>query len=428
MLGSSAAGLQRPRALVTNALVTNPSHHDVVTSPARPARANQLLEVAVTFLRLGATSFGGPIAHLGFFHRELVAKRCWLDDAHYSDLVALCQFLPGPASSQVAFSLGMHRAGFWGAIIASFCFTAPSAMLMIAFAYGVATTDVGQAGWLHGIKLAAAAVVVQAVWAMGKKLCPDRNRISIAMASAAVLLLVPGAWAQLGVIAGGAFLGFILYRSGVTTGDVPSRLAGSHRAAWAALLAYAALLILLPVLAAELDVFAIETFDAFYRSGALVFGGGHVVLPLLRAEVVPRGWLTDDHFLAGYGAAQAMPGPLFSFAAYLGAAMDGGVRWVNGIWCVVALFLPGWLLIGGALPFWHRLRGLPSAKSMLSGANAAVVGVLLAALYSPVFTESVHGVADVAVVILVYLLLEHWKVASWLLVGGAAAAGQWLLH
>jgi chromate transporter len=404
---------------------------DVTLGDASPDRRGSLLEVAATFLRLGATSFGGPVAHLGFFHRELVTKRGWLDDAHYSDLVALCQFLPGPASSQVAFALGMQRAGFWGASIASFCFTAPSALLMVAFAYGVARVDVSRAGWLHGIKLAAAAVVMQAVWAMGKKLCPDRNRISIAVASAATLLLLPGALAQLTVIAVGAGLGWWLYREAEDQVATPEHLTKTPRIAAGVLVAYLMLLVGLPVLASKVDSFMVATFDAFYRSGALVFGGGHVVLPLLRAEVVPRGWLTDDQFLAGYGAAQAMPGPLFSFAAYLGAAMGAAMgtasRWVNATWCVFALFLPGWLLIAGALPFWHRLRVMPGAKSMLSGANAAVVGVLLSALYSPVFTEGVHSASDAAVVAVAYLLLEHWKLAPWLLVASAAAVGQWLL-
>lgn len=400
---------------------------EVLPQSANPSRGRPLVEVATTFLRLGATSFGGPVAHLGYFHRELVAKRQWLDDAHYGDLVALCQFLPGPASSQVAFALGMQRAGFWGAVAASFCFTAPSALLMIGFAYGVAQVDVSRAGWLHGIKLAAAAVVVQAVWAMGKKLCPDRNRISVALAAAAVLLVAPGAFTQLVVIFAGAGLGWWLYRDpGANAGASPGHTHASS-AAWGALSAYVVLLLGLPLLAARWDALLVAIFDAFYRSGALVFGGGHVVLPLLRAEVVPRGWLTDDQFLAGYGAAQAMPGPLFSFAAYLGAAMSQGSRWINAVWCVVALFLPGWLLIGGALPFWHRVRAMPGAKSVLMGANAAVVGVLLAALYSPVFTEGVHGPVDAAVVAIAYLLLEHWRLPPWLLVAGAAAVGQWLL-
>lgn len=398
-----------------------------VAPPTEPAEHGSLLEVAGTFLCLGATSFGGPVAHLGYFHRELVTKRRWLDDARYSDLVALCQFLPGPASSQVAFALGMQRAGFWGAAIASFCFTAPAALLMVGFAYGVARVDVGRAGWLHGIKLAAAAVVMQAVWAMGKKLCPDRPRISIAVVSAATLLVLPGALPQLGVIAAGAGAGWVLYREVGGSSDTATRLTKTPPGAAAALAAYLLLLLGLPMIAPRLDSFAIATFDAFYRSGALVFGGGHVVLPLLRAEVVPRGWLSDAHFLAGYGAAQAMPGPLFSFAAYLGAAMSERWRWVDACWCVFALFLPGWLLIGGALPFWHRLRGMAGAKRMLLGANAAVVGVLLSALYSPVFTEGVHTATDAAMVALAYLLLEHWKVAPWLLVAGAAAVGQWLL-
>lgn len=414
-------------AFVTPRWVSSRAPSEGVSDSAKTTGSSHLAEVAATFLRLGATSFGGPVAHLGYFHRELVTKRRWLDDAHYTDLVALCQFLPGPASSQVAFALGLQRAGFWGAAAASFCFTLPSALLMIGFAYGVANVDVSRAGWLHGIKLAAAAVVVQAVWAMGKKLCPDRSRTSIALASAATLLVLPGAFAQVCVIAVGAFVGWLVYRDGSSAAPAPSSRLHASTVAWAALAVYGTLLLGLPLLSAHSGSFAVDIFDAFYRSGALVFGGGHVVLPLLRAEVVPRGWLTDDHFLAGYGAAQAMPGPMFSFSAYLGAAMPEGTRWLNAVWCLLGIFLPGWLLIGGALPLWHRVRAMAGAQSMLRGANAAVVGVLLSALYSPVFTDGVHNANDVAVVAIAYLLLEQWKVAPWLLVLASAALGQWVL-
>jgi chromate transporter len=409
-----------------------------------------LLEVFVVFSRLGCLSFGGPIAHLGYFHAEVVERRRWIDDARYADLVALCQFLPGPASSQVVFALGMHRAGLLGAFLASFCFTMPSALLMIALAYGVAHVDLAQAGWLHGLKIAAVAVVAQAVRAMGTKLCPDRARISLCVAAAAALLLWPGALAQLGVIVVGALAGLALYRDRESASMRPVEEARphegagakrTHRAAVLALVSFAALLVLLPPLvAATRDTDAareVAAFDSFYRSGSLVFGGGHVVLPLLRAEVVPNGWLTDDRFLAGYGGAQALPGPLFAFAAYLGTAMDAGPldasllgsgpSWARGLLCLFAIFLPAWLLIGGALPFWTRLRARPGARAALMGANAVVVGVLLAALYDPVFVEAVHGPRDLVAALVAFTLLEQWKAPPWTVVAASAAAGQWLL-
>lgn len=403
------------------------------TAPAEPPRPTPggLGEVASTFLKLGCTSFGGPIAHLGYFRAELVEKRQWIDDAQYGDLVALCQFLPGPASSQIVFAMGMRRAGLPGALLASTCFTLPSALLMLGFAYGVAAFgDLHGAGWLHGLKLAAVAVVAQAVWGMGKKLCTDRARVSICLAAAAVLLATPGAITQLGVIAGGGLAGWWLYRRTLPAEPppAPAPAGGRPLAAAAALLAYVALLILLPVLTSAMASRPLEVFDSFYRSGSLVFGGGHVVLPLLRAEVVPSGWLTNEQFLAGYGAAQALPGPMFAFAAYLGAAMSSGSpAWLNGLWCLFAIFLPAWLLIGGALPFWHRLRAKRWAQAALAGANAAVVGLLVAALYSPVFTEGIRNNLDVVAALVAFGLLELWKVPPWLIVVGMAAAGQWVL-
>ncbi len=410
---------------------SGPGREDEAPIETHRPTAGSLLEVAGAFLRLGCLSFGGPIAHLGYLRAELVEKRKWLDDAHYGDLVALCQFLPGPASSQVVFGLGMQRAGFLGALVASACFTLPSALLMIGFAYGVArASDLNGAGWLHGLRLAAIAVVAQAVWGMGKKLCTDRARVSLCLASAAVLLAVPGAIAQLGVIAFGGLVGWRLYRDTIAVGAAPDRLAGArgHVAAAAALVAFVALLLVLPALASATGSPQLAVFDSFYRSGSLVFGGGHVVLPLLRAEIVPRAWLTDDQFLAGYGAAQALPGPMFAFSAYLGAAMSPRpTRWINGLWCLLGIFLPAWLLIGGALPFWHSLRAKRGAQAALAGANAAVVGVLLAALYNPVFAESVRGPRDVVAALVAFGLLDQWKAPPWLVVGASAAAGPWLL-
>lgn len=390
-------------------------------------------EVLGAFLKLGCMSFGGPIAHLGYFRAELIEKRGWMTDAEYGDLVALCQFLPGPASSQVAFGMGMHRAGVPGALAASFGFTLPSAALMIAFGYGMGLTlDASRAGWLHGLKLAAVVVVAQAVWGMGKSLCPDRARRSLALAAAALVVVLPAAGWQIAVIAVGALLGRWLYGSARDTGAevaegaevaaasvpdagrgaAPGRLAGAL-----ALSAVVALLLMLPALAAASPEGPLAVFDSFFRSGALVFGGGHVVLPLLRAELVPRGWLSDDQFLAGYGAAQALPGPLFTFSAYLGTVMRGGAGgWRNGLWCLLAIFLPAWLLIGGALPFWRRLRAHRG------------VGVLVATLYNPVIREGVRGPKDFAVALLGFALLVPWRVPPWAVVLLMAGAGQALLR
>jgi chromate transporter len=390
----------------------------------------RVAEVASIFLKLGCTSFGGPIAHLGYFRTELVEKRNWIDDARYGDLVALCQFLPGPASSQLVFALGMHRAGLAGAILGSLCFTLPSALLLIAFAYGVTSArDLSHAGWLHGLKLAAVAVVAQAVWGMGKSLSSDRARISITILSAAVLLAVPGALTQVATILAGGAAGWRLYHDSAVAAPPPPEPHGVRRH-WlpaAALALFAVLLVALPALATATKAREVAVFDSFYRAGSLVFGGGHVVLPLLRAEVVPRGWVTDDQFLAGYGAAQAIPGPLFTFSAYLGAAMSPGpMAWSMGLLCLFAIFLPSWLLIGGALPFWRQIRAKRWAQAALAGANAAVVGVLLAALYDPVITESVRSRADVAAVLVAFGALQYAKAPPWAVVLAMGAAGVWL--
>lgn len=391
----------------------------------------KLVEIFGAFLKLGLISFGGPVAHLGYLREEFVSKRRWLDDAAYGDLVALCQFLPGAASSQLVFALGAHRAGWQGGLLASVCFTLPSAVLMIAFGYGVAALgDLQAAGWLHGLKLAAVAVVAQAVWGMGCRLCPDRTRLTIAVAAAALLLVFPGALVQVGVIVGGGAVGWWLYRRNIPVSE-PAKPADwrHHLVAAGILIVFFLLLILLPVLASATGRKDVAVFDSFYRAGSLVFGGGHVVLPLLRAEVVPPGWVADDTFLAGYGAAQALPGPLFTFAAYLGTSMHPGPNaWANGLWCLVGVFLPAWLLIVGTLPFWHQLRAKVWTQAALRGANAAVVGILLAALYNPVWKEGVRGAADVAAVAITFALLHWWKVPPWLVVVLAAAAGQWVLR
>jgi chromate transporter len=389
-------------------------------------RRNSPLEVLPVFLRLGLTSFGGPVAHLGYFRAEFVERRRWLDEAAYADIVALCQFLPGPASSQVGISIGILRAGLPGALLAWLGFTAPSALAMIAFGYGVtAFGNLADSAWLHGLKIVAVAVVAQAVWGMAKNLCPDRERATIAVGATMVALAIPSAAGQIGAIAAGGLIGWGLLRGG-TPPQAQDPLAVHLPRAWsvAALVGFFALLIGLPLLAAGIPSQTLALFESFYRSGALVFGGGHVVLPLLQAAVVPPGWVTNDDFLAGYGAAQAVPGPLFTFAAYLGTVMGPAPHgWLGGLICLAAIFLPSFLLLTGALPFWDTLRRRPGVQSALRGVNAAVVGLLLAALYRPVWTSAIFGPADFAIGILAFLLLALWAVPPWLVViFGAVAA------
>jgi len=380
--------------------------------------------VFLVFLRLGCTSFGGPVAHLGYFRAAFVERRCWLDEATYADIVALCQFLPGPASSQVAVTLGILRAGLPGGLAAWAGFTLPSAILLILFALGVGRSAPGS-GWLHGLVVVAVAVVVQAVWGMARALCPDRPRATLMVAGACVMLLWPAALAQLATLLVAAVLGYAFMRQ--PAGSALGRLdvALDRRAAIAALAAFLALLLLLPLAAALARSHAVDLLARFYRAGALVFGGGHVVLPLLQQAVVPPGWISGGRFLAGYGAAQAVPGPLFSFAAYLGTAMAPGPNGVvGGLLCLVAIYLPSFLLLIGVLPFWDALRHRAGVQAALRGVNAAVVGLLLAALYTPVWTSAIRRPADVAIGILAFLLLVVWRLPPWLVVllGALAAA------
>ncbi|MBD8065355.1 chromate efflux transporter [Devosia sp. PTR5] len=380
-------------------------------------------EVFLAFLKLGVTSFGGPIAHLGYFRHELVTRRAWLGEAEYADLVALCQFLPGPASSQVGFALGLRRAGPLGALAAWTGFTMPSAILLVLFAYGAASLDGALAqGVLHGLKLVAVAVVAQAVFGMARSLVTDRWRAAIVVLSVLVVALVAGPVGQVGAIVLGAALGLALPGIKVPSAD-PTRLAGlSRRAGAVALVVFAALLVGLPLIAASQPALAL--FDAFYRSGALVFGGGHVVLPLLDAETVGRGWVSPDAFLAGYGAAQAVPGPLFTFAAYLGAIVQGPPNGVVGaLIALVGIFLPGMLLLVGVLPFWEGWRTRHWARSAMAGANAAVVGLLGLALYDPVFTSAVGGPVDLALALGGFVALVAWRAAPWVVVVALAAVG-----
>lgn len=386
-------------------------------------------EVLAVFLRLGLTSFGGPIAHLGYFREEFVAKRRWLDDRTYADIVALCQFLPGPASSQVGIAVGLSRAGYAGALAAWAGFTLPSAIALVVFAYGIdALGGAGGLGWIHGLKVAAVAVVAQAVLGMMRSLTPDRERATIAVATAAVVLALPSAWAQVGMIAFGGLVGVWRLRADVPADSFFLPLTVSRRTGAVLLVVFFALLAGLPLLAAETSSQSVKLIDAFYRAGSLVFGGGHVVLPLLKEAVVPPGWVTDDAFLAGYGAAQAVPGPLFTFAAYLGAVMKPAPHGVAGAaLCLVAVFVPSFLLVIGALPFWDALRRRSAAQAALRGVNAAVVGLLLAALYNPVWTSGIAGAGDFALAAAAFLLLFMWKTPPWLVVilcaiGGAVIA------
>jgi chromate transporter len=382
-------------------------------------------EVLQVFLRLGLTSFGGPVAHLGYFREELVVRRRWLDDRTYADLVALCQFLPGPASSQAGIAIGLSRAGFPGAIAAWAGFTLPSAIALVLFAYGVsALGDAAGAGWLHGLKVVAVAVVAQAVLGMMRSLAPDRERATMAVVAAIIVLAIPTAWGQVGAIALGGLAGVILLRTNTPADHAALPLSVSRATGAVMLAVFFLLLIGLPALAAVTPWQSAKLFDAFYRAGSLVFGGGHVVLPLLQASVVPPGWVTNDAFLAGYGAAQAVPGPLFTFAAYLGAAMGPQPNgWIGASICLVAVFLPSFLLVIGALPFWEALRQRPTAQAALRGVNAAVVGLLLAALYHPVWTAGIAGASDFALACAAFLLLFMWQTPPWLVVILCALGG-----
>lgn len=380
-------------------------------------------EVFLVFLRLGLTSFGGPVAHLGYFRDEFVARRMWLDERAYADLVALCQFLPGPASSQVGLAIGLSRSGYGGAFAAWTGFTLPSAIALTLFAYGVtAWSGAAESAWIHGLKIAAVAVVAQAVLGMARSLAPDRERATLAVLSAIVALSIPTAWGQIAAIVLGALAGLTVLRVSTVPQDLALLpLAVSRAAGSIALLLFAILLAGLPLLAISTGSKAVALVDSFYRTGSLVFGGGHVVLPLLQAEVVPRGWVGNGEFLAGYGAAQAVPGPLFTFAAYLGAIIGG---WTTAALCLVAVFAPSFLLVIGVLPFWQDLRRRVWAQSALRGVNAAVVGLLLAALYHPVWTAGITSSSDFAIGISAFLALYMWGVPPWLVVlASSLAAG-----
>jgi chromate transporter len=388
------------------------------------------LEVFLVFLRLGCTSFGGPVAHIGYYRAELVAKRRWLTEATFADLVALCQFMPGPASSQTGMSIGLLRAGPLGMIAAWLGFTLPSAVAMTVFAYGVGSIgDLSHAGWLRGLKLVAVAVVAQAVWGMARTLAPDKSRASLAVAACLVCLAEPSSLGQISAIVLGAIIGMTVLPGDPPGPDKPVSLGIRIPAAVAVslLAAFFALLFGLPLLADATGGHFIQLVKAFYRAGSLVFGGGHVVLPLLQATVVEPGWVDPNLFLAGYGATQAMPGPIFTFAAFLGAVETPGPNgWVGAVVATVAIFASSFLLVGGLLPFWDTLRHRPGVRAALRGVNAAVVGVLLAALFTPIWTGSVHTPADFGLGLVAFLLLTLWAVPPWIVVVLGAVVG-WAL-
>ncbi|ANX11013.1 ChrA protein [Fictibacillus arsenicus] len=383
-------------------------------------RFKTLLEILLISTRLGLTSFGGPIAHLGYFHEEYVRKRKWMDEKSYADLVALCQFLPGPASSQVGIGIGVMRGGVLGGVISFIGFTLPSVIALILFELVLEGLDVGDLSWIHGLKIVAVAVVAHAILGMAEKLTPDLKRKTIALFALVVSLLWQTAFSQVGVILVAGIIGFILYRQQADSEDTEFKFPVSRTFAVICLTLFFSLLILLPIIREATSISWIALFDSFYRSGSLVFGGGHVVLPLLEREFVPTDWISEEAFLAGYGAAQAVPGPLFTFAAYLGAVMNG---WQGGLLATFAIFLPAFLLILGTLPFWNMLRRNPKIKGALMGVNAAVVGILISAFYNPIWTSTILKPIDFAFAAVLFSMLVYWKLPPWVIVVTGAIGG-----
>jgi chromate transporter len=395
------------------------------TAEMREVHPGSVIEVLRIFTRLGLTSFGGPVAHLGYFRAEFVERRRWLDESHYLDIVALSQLLPGPASSQTGITIGILRAGLPGALAAWIGFSGPSVLAMILFAYGVATLgDIANVPWLHGLKIVAVAVVAQAVWGMARNLCPDRERATVAVGGALLALAVPSWAGQIGAILAGGVIGAVRFSPAVPPEAESIRVRIGRPLAIISLVLFFGLLFGLPLMVVATGSHVVGLISSFYRSGALVFGGGHVVLPLLQHSVVPPAWIDNDTFLAGYGAAQAVPGPLFTFAAYLGTVMGPSPNgWLGGLICVAAIYLPSFLLLVGVLPFWDSLRRRTTIRAALTGVNAAVVGLLLAALYTPVWASAIFGPADFALGVVAFLLLAMWRVPPWLVVIlGAVAA------
>jgi chromate transporter len=401
---------------------------DPATLESHPPRQGSFLEVLGVFTRLGLTSFGGPVAHLGYFRQEIVVRRKWVDETTYADLIALSQLLPGPASSQVAITLGITRAELWGGLAAWLGFTLPSAIALTLFAYA---TTLGQgfthAGWIHGLLVVAVAVVAQAVWGMANRLCPDRPRATLALAAAIVILLWPVAITQIAILAVAGLLGWWLFRETQPVKPSSLNLAVPRWLSVGCWIVFFGLLLGLPLLRLFFHNQALALFDTFFRVGSLVFGGGHVVLPLLQSEVVPAGWVTNAQFITGYAVAQAVPGPLFTFSAYLGAiAKPAPNGWMGAAIALAAIYLPSFLLLIGILPFWDYLRSLGSFQGALRGINAAVVGILLAALYQPIWTSAIHAPIDFALSLLAFGLLVLWKWPPWLVVLLSALVGAGL--
>jgi chromate transporter len=405
--------------------LTDPVAADRTASPGRTAQSRgTVLEVLRVATGLGLTSFGGPVAHLGYFRREYVERRKWLDERTYAELVGLCQSLPGPASSQLGIAIGTRRAGALGGVAAWVGFTLPSAIALVIFAAFASSVDLADAGWVHGLKIAAVAVVALAVYQMARRLTPDWTRRVMAVIAAAAALLLTTPFAQIAIIGVGAVAGLLILAPPEPTTTDDERSPISRAIGIAALATFFGLVVLLPI-ARVGDGQVAAMVDAFFRDGALVFGGGHVVLPLLHTSVVDTGWVSNDQFLAGYGAAQAVPGPLFSFAAYLGAIQAPSPNGIPGaLIALVAIYLPSFLLIFGTLPFWHWLRRSPSFGKALAGTNAVVVGLLVAALYTPIWTSAITGVLDVVVAAAALTALATGRVPPIVVVVGCAIVGQ----
>lgn len=387
-------------------------------------KKHSLLEILWTSLKLGFTSFGGPTAHLGFFKDEYVDRKKWLNDKLYADIIALCQFLPGPASSQVGIAIGMLRGGLAGGFLSWFGFTMPSVIVLIVFALMFQTYSLGDATFISSLKIVAVAIVANAILGMSKNLISDKPRIVIALASLSLLLIFPSAWMQIAIIIGAAIVGYLMFSENGSSKLQPVHIAITKRQGIFSLIILGILLIGLPIIVQLTTNTYVNIFDMFFRVGAIVFGGGHVVLPLLEQQVVPNGLLTSDEFLAGYGIANAVPGPLFTFASYIGTMISGIM---GGIIATVAMFLPSFLLIIGVLPFLSELRNRPSFQGILAGVNASVVGILLAAFYDPVFTSGIHNGVDFALAAVLFAMLNIWKKPAWLIVIVGIVLGE-IIH